>query len=310
MNKGEIQRRKLIKTILAIPVLTATSFCSPRHIHAKSSTNRMDMRNYKLSLNAYSFNEPLRKGTMTLDDLLEFCSGVGFDAVDLTGYYFPGYPNVPSDEYIYHIKKKAFILGLAISGTGVRNDFTIADENKRNEDISLVKKWIVCASKLGAPVIRIFSGTQNPQGYSRDQVLEWMIQSIKECVDYGKQHGVVVAIQNHYDFIKTAAETQKILELVDSDWFGLILDIGSYRGADPYGEIAAMAPSAVSWQLKENMFVNGVEVKTDVERIIDIVRASGYKGYLPIETLGAGEPKTKVTLYLEKVKKALAVKST
>jgi hypothetical protein len=54
---------------------------------------------------------------MNLDALLEFCSGTIIQAVDLTGYYFPGYPAVPSDEYIYHIKQKAFRLGLGISGT-------------------------------------------------------------------------------------------------------------------------------------------------------------------------------------------------
>jgi hypothetical protein len=45
--------------------------------------------NLKISLNAFSFDKPLRAGTMTLDDLLEYCAKTGFDGVDLTGYYFP-----------------------------------------------------------------------------------------------------------------------------------------------------------------------------------------------------------------------------
>jgi hypothetical protein len=60
--------------------------------------------------------------------------------VDLTGYYFPDYPNVPADDYIYALKRKAFLLGLDISGTGVRNDFANPDENKRKEDIIPGKK--------------------------------------------------------------------------------------------------------------------------------------------------------------------------
>lgn len=48
----------------------------------------------KISLNAYSFNELLTNGSMTLDDLLDFCAANDFDAVDLTAYYFPGYPAV------------------------------------------------------------------------------------------------------------------------------------------------------------------------------------------------------------------------
>ena len=36
-----------------------------------------------------------------------------------------------------------------------------------------------------------------------------------------------------------------------------------------------------------------------------IIKSSGYKGYLPIETLGEGDPKTKVIALLAKLKKAM-----
>ena len=66
-------------------------------------------------------------GQMTLEQVLAFCSDLGFAAVDPTGYYFPKYPALPDDSYLYQIKRKAFRLGLDISGTGVRNDFTLPD---------------------------------------------------------------------------------------------------------------------------------------------------------------------------------------
>lgn len=112
----------------------------------------------KTSLNAYSFNEPLTNGSMQVEDLLEYCAKIGFDAVDITAYYFPGYPNVPSDEYLYGIKKRAFELGLEISGTGVRNDFVHPDKAIRAASVQLVKEWIVASEKMGIPVIRIFEG--------------------------------------------------------------------------------------------------------------------------------------------------------
>ena len=95
---------------------------------------------------------------------------MGFDGVDITGYYFKGYPLAPSDEYIYRIKRRAFGLGVEISGTGIRNDFTIADKNKRQQEVEHVKKWIEVASKMGAPVIRIFAGNQQNEGYTKAQV--------------------------------------------------------------------------------------------------------------------------------------------
>ena len=69
---------------------------------------------------------------MTLADAVDFCATNGVDALDATGYYFPGYPNVPTDNYIYALKRKAFVNGVAISGTGVRNNFAVADEAARN----------------------------------------------------------------------------------------------------------------------------------------------------------------------------------
>ncbi len=304
--KHYTKRRTLLKTLLISPALTTADFLlSTRPAVSQAKIERPGGSKLKISLNAYSFNEPLRNRSMTLDDLLDFCAVNSFDAVDLTGYYFPGYPNVPPDDYVYALKRKAFLLGLDISGTGVKNDFTNPDVNKRKEDINLVKKWIEVAEKLGAPVIRIFSGIKSPPGYSWDQVMTWMVKDINECVTYGKKHGVIVAIQNHNDFIKTADHSQKIIEAVNSDWFGLVLDIGSYRSGDPYKQIEQTAKYAVNWQLKENMYENEAEVKTNLAKVIGIIRASGYCGYVPIETLGAGDPKIKVPVFLAEVRKAM-----
>ena len=259
----------------------------------------------KTSLNAYSFNGPLTKGEMNLDQLLEYCAAIQLDAVDLTAYYFPGYPEVPTDEYLYHIKQKAFLLGLEISGTGVRNDFTDPDPAKRKASVELVKKWIVAAEKLGAPVIRVFSGTADTKGLPREKVVDYMVADFKECAEFGKAHGVVVAIQNHNDFIKTADQIIEVIQRVNSDWFGLILDVGSYRTGDPYLEIAQSIPYAVNWQLKETVFVNGVEQKVDLDRLMKIIQQSGYRGYIPLETLGEGDPKVKVPRFLKEIREAM-----
>jgi len=258
----------------------------------------------KTSLNAYSFNGPLMKGEMNLDDLLEYCAANQFDAVDITAYYFPGYPEIPSDEYLYHIKQKAFLLGLEISGTGVRNDFTDPDPAKRKASVELVKNWIVAAEKLGVPIIRVFSGTADVKDIPREKVVDYMVANLKECVEFGKAHGVIVGIQNHNDFLKTADQTIEIIKRVNSDWFGLILDIGSFR-TDAYREIEKTIPYAVSWQLKENLYMNGIEQKTDLNKLMAIIQKSSYRGYIPLETLGEGDPKVKVSLFLNEIRKAM-----
>jgi sugar phosphate isomerase/epimerase len=255
----------------------------------------------RLSLNAYSFDRLLKSGAMTINDLLEFCSDTGFDGVDLTGYYFPGYPSVPPDDLIFYVKKKAFASGLEINNTGVRNDFSWADRDKRTAEKKHVKDWIDVAQKLGAPSLRIFSGTMPDDKYTWKERAQWIADDIRECADYGRNHGVMLAVQNHHDFIKTAVEVEELLKIVDHEWVGLMLDIGSYHTDDPYKDIEANSKYAITWQMKEMVYFNNTQTSTDYKRIIDIVRACGYKGCLPLETLGAGDPYLKVKALFSKV---------
>jgi len=302
--KPETSRRDFVKSLVIVPALSSVKAENKdeKSLNLEDKSKRSKL---KTSLNAYSFNAPLTDKSMNLDDLLDFCAEQNFDGVDLTGYYFPNYPQVPSDEYIYHIKRKAHLLGLEITGTGIRNDYTNPDPEKRKADVQMIKQWIEVAAKLGAPVIRVFSGVLRPKEYTWDQIATWMVKDIRECVEYGQKHGVIVAIQNHNDFIQTADDVIKIMKMVNMEWFGLILDIGSYHQGDPYTQITQTVKYAVNWQVKENIFVDGVEVKTDLKRLFKIVKESGYRGSLPIETLGKGDPKEKVSKFLKEVQQAL-----
>jgi sugar phosphate isomerase/epimerase len=296
-----LPRRNFLSILMGIPFLRVLTW-EAGMFPGRAKKFIPNPSGLKTSLNAYSFNAPLLAGTMTLDNLLDFCSVSGFQGVDITAYYFKGYPEVPSDEHLYQIKRKAVRLGLEISGTGVRNDFTIADPVKRKSEVALVKAWIESAAKLGAPVIRIFAGNQKNDGIANEKVLEWMLEDIRTCADYGRQHGVIVGLQNHNDFIQTASDAVQILEKIHSDWLGLILDTGSFRVLDPYEEIQRAAPHAVNWQIKEKVFSHGAEQDLDFDRLMEIIRVSGYRGFLPIETLGEGDPSARVIAMLAKLK--------
>jgi len=261
----------------------------------------------KLGLNAYSFDKALKAGSMTLADAVHFCAQQGVDAIDPTGYYFPGYPKVPTDDTIYDLKRTAFVNGVALSGTGVRNDFAAADPAARKADVQMVKDWIVVASKLGVPVIRVFSGPKRPEGHSFDDVVKWMVADFKECAAFGQQHGVVVGLQQHNDCLKTADETIRVIDGVGSPWFGSILDIGSLRQGDPYAEIEKLVPYAISWQIKENVGRDGKEEPTDLKKIKAIIDRSGYRGYVPFEALGAGDPKPRIVAFLQRIRKDFAL---
>jgi sugar phosphate isomerase/epimerase len=261
---------------------------------------------YRIALNAYSFNRPLTAGTMKLDGLIDYCADHDIDGVDLTAYYFPGYPTVPPDDFLYAIKKRAYLNGVTINGTGVRNDFTRPDAAARHQDIQLVKNWTDAARKLGAGFIRVFSGPRLPEGQTFDQVLEWMIPAFKECAEYGRRNGVVIGLQHHDDFLKTADQTIRVVKAVNSEWFHVVLDVGSLRQGDPYGEIEKLLPYACTWQIKEQVWYGDKPSPIDLAKIRAILDRGGYRGFLPIEALGAGDPATVVTGFLEKVRNAMA----
>jgi len=277
----------------------------PERALAEGEVKRRQGVRLRIGLNAYSFNRPLMSGAMTLSDVIDYCAAQNIDGFDATGYYFPGYPKVPTDEYLYELKRKAYVNGVTISGTGVRNDFTLTDVTSRRGHIALVKEWIDVGEKLGATFIRVFSGPDIPKGSTYDKVLQWMIPAFQECAEYGKKHGVIVALQHHDDFLKTAAQTIQVVKAVNSEWFSVVLDVGSLRQGDPYEEIEKLLPYACTWQIKEKVYFNGKETDIDLAKIRTIIDKVGYRGFLPFEALGPGDPKM-VTAFLEKVRKAMA----
>lgn len=289
--------------VLALPLAGSMLNAAPAHAGA---VKRVAGTRLRIGLNAYSFNRPLTAGKMTVADVVDYCAKQNIDGVDMTGYYFPGYPKVPSDAAIYQLKRQAFMNGVTISGTGVRNDFALPDAAARREQIQLVKNWIDVAAKLGSDMVRVFAGREVPKGFTFDQTLEWMIPAMRECAEYGGQHGVLVGLQHHDDFLKTADQTIRVVDLVKHDWFSVILDVGSLRQGDPYEEIERLLPYASNWQIKEHVWYGTRKAEIDLPRLRRIIDKVGYRGFTPIEALGEGDPETIVTAFLNRVRAAFA----
>jgi sugar phosphate isomerase/epimerase len=251
------------------------------------------------SLNAYSFNRLLndrlrgRGPGVTLLQVLEFAKTCGFDGFDATGYFFPGYPQRPADAYVDAFKRRAADLGIGLSGTGVRNNFTTSDQAIRTAGVAHIKEWVEVAARLGAPVVRVFADTQLraqtwatvAPGCTREQVQDWISAALRECAEHGQRFGVRIGVQNHGDFLRTGQDLLSLVSAVGSEWCGLIVDTGYFKSADPYVDMAQVAPHALNWQIKQSPFGADSPIATDLDRLLRLIRASGYHGYLPIEVL-------------------------
>ena len=74
------------------------------------------------------------------------------------------------------------------------------------------------------------------------------------------------------------------------------------RQHDPYQEIEALIPYAISWQVKEFVWENGKESPVDITRLGGIIRRAGYRGWFPVETLGPGDPFQKLPPFIATVR--------
>ncbi len=137
-----------------------------------------------------------------------------------------------------------------------------------------------------------------------------MVADLKTCVKHAEEHGVIIGIQNHGDMLKTADQVIKIIKMVDSPWFGSINDTGNYLAPDPYADMARVLPYTVNWQVKQRLTGKNSSSPMDLKKLVHVIKAGGYRGYVPIETLSQpGEeydPLTLVPKFLKELRQAIA----
>jgi sugar phosphate isomerase/epimerase len=290
---------------------------------AQNPIARAGKAKFTATLNAYSFLEPLNankadptKG-IDLFGVCDFCARHDIEAIDLTGYFFPGYPQAPADKYVNRMKRFVHDRGLVISGTGVKNDFCTATRDVRAEGVRLTKVWVEVAARLGAPVVRVFAGPHNNQDWRvaagnarREDVERWMADDLRACAEYGERFGVLIAVQNHGDFLASGAEHLSLLKRVNHSWCGALVDTGKYLTDDPYADMAMMVPHAVNWQIKETLGSSLKTPLTDYKKLAKVIRDGGYRGFVPIETLSMGrkdyDPAREVVKVLTAMREAIA----
>jgi sugar phosphate isomerase/epimerase len=262
----------------------------------------------KLSLAAYSFNRMLprpgrgQKGEMTLEDFVDYCAKLNLDGTELTSYYFP---EEPSRDYLLNLKEQTFRLGLDISGTAIGNDFCLPEGEKRQAQLKLCRDWIDHAAVMGAPVIRIFAG-KVPKGGTEEAALNLCVAGINESLDYAAEKGVLLALENHGGITATPEQLLSIVERVkDSRWFGVNYDSGNFRTEDPYGDLEKIAPYAVNAQIKVALKTpNNEHREADLKRMVEILRAANYRGYVVLEYEEA-KPYEEIPMYVEKLRELI-----
>jgi sugar phosphate isomerase/epimerase len=266
----------------------------------------------KLSLAAYSYRKYMtdyRRGraadpaaSMTMEDFVDLCAQLNLDGTEPTSYYIP---HPVSAEHLRGLRKRAFLLGLTVSGTAIGNTFTHPPGPEREKEIAHVKAWIDHAVDMGAPVIRIFAG-EVQKGTTEEQARKWCIDAIQRCCQYAGQRGVILALENHGGIVTTAEQLLSIVREVKSEWFGVNWDSGNFRSVDPYAELALAAPYAVTVQIKTQVGSPQGPKEADLPRVIGILKEAGYRGFVALEYEDERDPKEAVPRYLDTLRRLIA----
>ncbi len=296
---------------------TAAGVLAASRLPAIEPIGRQGQSRMMLGLAAYSFRNrmkwmrgtqnPSKEGVPSWDlfDFIDFCADHGCPGAELTSYFFP--PDV-DDDYLLRIKRHAYLRGVVICGTAVGNTFTHPEGPERRAEIAYVKEWIHHASVMGAPHIRIFAGNIQKDS-AREDAEKNFLECYRECLELAAEKGVFLGLENHGGIVAEADALIRLVRAVDSPWAGINFDSGNFKTADPYGDLAKIAPYAVNVQLKMTLHPQGSAEPetTDVPRVLKILRDANYQGWFILEYEEPDDPHAAVPPILEKLKPLLAV---
>ncbi len=287
-----VSRRQFLAVSAAAAVMPASVL-----VRAAEPVVRSGKPYMKLSLAAYSFNKYLPSNRapsktppkMTLEQFVDYCASLDVEGTELTSYYFP---KDVTPAYLNALKSQTHRLGLDISGTSIGNDFCLADGPERDAQLKLCRDWVDYSAALGSPVIRIFAG-KVPKGDTEAKAIERCVSGIEKSLEYAAEKGVALALENHGGITATPDQLLKIVKAVNpSPWFGINFDSGNFRTADPYADLEQIAPYALNAQMKVSVSKGEGEKKepADMGRIVEILKAAKYRGYLALEYEEAEDP--------------------
>ena len=257
----------------------------------------------KLSLAAYSFRrqltaKPGTSGAMDMPGFIDWASNQDLDAVEPTSYFFP---KEVTPEYLAELRRRAHLQGVDISSGAIRNVFTLPDGPELNKWHAHVDTWINHYAAIGCPIIRVFAG-KAPKGISEKEAIDNAVRNLEKACERAGRKGIILALENH-DFLMDSHRLTTIVERVQSPWFAVNLDSGNFTDKDPYAAFERTAPYAATVQLKvELRNAQGQKVPADLGRLVKILKAAKYRGYVVLEYEAAEDPYKAVPEYLAQLR--------
>lgn len=173
---------------------------------------------------------------------------------------------------------------IMVDGEGNLGD---EDNTKRLEAVENHYKWVDAAAFLGCKSIRVnAAGKGTPE-----EVADRVIESLGTLADYGKKAKINVIVENHGGISSHGDWLAGVLKAVGKENCGSLPDFGNFYEYDRYQGVQDLMPYAKGISAKTHDFdANGNETGIDYQRMMQIVKDAGFKGYVGIEYEGKNLP--------------------
>ena len=265
---------------LSLPVASSSLF---------SSCAKQEL--FKISLAEWSLHRELFSKKI---DHLDFISlaktEFGISAVEYVNSFF--FEKAKDRKYLNKMKSRA-------NDHDVRNLLIMCDnegnlgdpdKNKRYKAVENHYKWAEAAAFLGCHSIRVNARSDDKLSY--DNQLDLAADGLSRLVDFCSDLKINAIVENHGGLSSNGAWLSALMKKVDHPRVGTLPDFGNFmiqdnEWYDRYKGVEELMPFAKAVSAKSHEFdLNGNEVRTDYNKMMEIVLKAGYNGYVGIEYEG------------------------
>lgn len=279
MNSFNSRRSFLASTaaVAAASLLGRTAFAAPAG-------------KFEISLAEWSLHKTLFGGKLNhLDYAATAKKEFGIEAVEYVNQFFKDKAN--DGKYLADMKQRAADQGvksllIMIDGEGNLGD---PDEAKRKQAVENHYKWVEAAKTLGCHSIRVNAGSSG----TYEEQMSRAADGLRALSEFGAKHGLNVIVENHGGLSSNGAWLAGVMKKVNLPNCGTLPDFGNFRikdneWYDRYQGVEELMPFAKAVSAKSHDFDDaGNETKTDYLKMMKIVLAAGYSGYVGIEYEGS-----------------------
>lgn len=240
-----------------------------------------------------------------MQDFIRETVKMGSVGADMTVYWLKS----TEPAYLDDLRHVAFKNCVPFSGAACGSSMVQAEPSKRRQVLEDIKKWVDVTDRLGASHLRVFGG-KLPPGATLKHGTDWVVEVMKPACDYSGKKGITLGLEDHGGVTQRADVCLEIMRRVDSPYAGINLDITHFIPTpteDAYAQIKACIPYATHSHIRDRF---DDDTPVDMDRVWQLFRDGGYKGFMSAEYEGKEDPMTGVPKLMDKIKRLCGKYST